>query len=317
MSNLHPAVSLEAYTKLPRPSIKWLIPGILPRPGLTVLMGPPFSGKSFFSLQLALALGGGTSPFGQSLDSPIRVLYLQLDTSELVWKERLEMVRNSGVSLDVPVYMPHPDTCRAPLLITEGSAKAEITDVLKQVQPDVVMIDVLRELHQFDENDSTQQKIVFDHIHTVFRDYALIVLHHSKKVFGDISEMDPIMLCRGSSYIPGKADAVWLLAGGKLKIVSRFAEESLWDMAKQPNGFFAVSPSGTASSTPQLDSKETRALQILQRKPPEISYSLFYTKEMESFSHHNISRATYFRLLHNLDLVPGPNQEDNIALASA
>lgn len=307
MSLLLPAVTLDDYTKLTRPTIKWLIPGILPRPGLTVLMGPPFSGKSFFGLQLALDLGSGRSPFGQVLPQAVRVMYLQLDTSELVWRERLEKVRFSGVSLQVPVYMPHPDTCRAPLLITEPAAKLELQAALQEIQPAVVIVDVLRELHQFDENDSTQQKIVFDHIQSVFGDYALVVLHHSKKVVGDISTMDPIMLCRGSSYIPGKADAVWLLAGGKLKIVSRFAEESIWNMDVQKNGLFAISPVGNGSEVAGPDPKLESLRLMLQQKLPGQTPAQFYTIHQEAFEHQSISRSTYFRLLRTEELLPGPN----------
>jgi len=294
-------LTLHQYTKMERPEIKWLIPDILPRPGLTVLMGPPFSGKSFLSLQLAIELGAGGRPFGHQLKAPVKVMYLQLDTSEMVWRDRLVGLQRSGVDMNVPVYMPHPDVVAPPLLISESGTKTQLDAALSVVQPDVVMIDVLRELHQFDENDSTSQKIVFDHIQTVFGKYSLILLHHSKKVFGDIADMDPIMLCRGSSYIPGRADAIWLLAGGKLKIVSRFDSESLWHTKRQANGFFDVSRADehTVPSTPAPDPVEKlqHVHRVYRKKQTGQSDKQLYAIHKDELSDLGISEKTWYRLL--------------------
>ena len=296
---------------IPRPTLKWLIPGILPRPGLTVLMGPPFSGKSYLSLQIALNLAEGYNPFhGTSIPSS-RVLYLQLDTSELIWRDRLSKLQRSGVSLEVPVYMPHPDALPPPTLITSDETKAQLRAILQEVQPDVVMIDVLRELHQFEENDSTAQKIVFDHIQSVFAQYSLIILHHSKKVYGDITNMDPITLCRGSSYVPGRADAIWLLAGGRLKAVSRFAPEQVWGLTQQDNGFFLFGDVNTArpahAAAVVADRKRDVVVDLYRKKPVEVSPSQYYLQHQENLTAQGISRSTFFRLLQGEQILPGPN----------
>ena len=72
-----------------RPSLNWVIHKLLPRPGLTILMGPPKLGKTFLALGIALAVVHGEPFLGQKT-VPGRVLYLQLDSSEAVWRERLK-----------------------------------------------------------------------------------------------------------------------------------------------------------------------------------------------------------------------------------
>lgn len=285
-----------------RKSIRWLIPGILPRPGLTVLMGPPFSGKSFLALQLGLDLARGESPFGRSVPKDIKVLYLQLDTSELIWRERILDLKASGVDVSVPVYMPHPAALPVPTLITNQEVRVRLRGMLTELKPDVVIIDVLRELHQYDENDSTAQKIVFDYISSVFRDYALILLHHSKKLFGSIAGIDPIMLCRGSTYIPGRADAIWLLAQGKLKIVSRFSETILLPAAQKENGFFLLGEQrDTAPSvvTSSVSDRDAHVLDLCRKKPKDQSYDSLYKSHQKELQALGVSRATFYRILRS------------------
>ena len=91
----------------PRPALQWLIPSYLPVPSLVVLQGEAKAGKSFLAFQVACAVAGGT-PFLRQPIPPQPVLYLQFDTSETVWRERLKNMRAS-VSIPRNLFFLHPD----------------------------------------------------------------------------------------------------------------------------------------------------------------------------------------------------------------
>jgi hypothetical protein len=46
------SVSFSDYAAIERPSLDWLIPGVLPRPGLVLLLGEPFAGKSYLAVRV-------------------------------------------------------------------------------------------------------------------------------------------------------------------------------------------------------------------------------------------------------------------------
>lgn len=305
-------ITLDQFVHLEQPDVKWLVPGILPRPGLTVLLGAPFSGKSFLALQLALDLAQNRPVFGRTPGMECRVLYLQLDTSTLIWRDRLVNLADADISLSGPVMMPHPSTFSPPIIITEKDGRDKIKDALDKANPDVVIVDVLRELHQFDENDSTSMKRVGDAIQSLFGNYCTIILHHAKKLWGDIGDVDPINACRGSSYITGKADAIWLLSRDKIKLTSRFSPDVVYPITRQQTGFWDIGTStedvGTRTTTREL-TKERVILLLLSNPALEhpISYSHLYETNKEHLDSCGISRSTYFRLLHSLGVLHGPN----------
>lgn len=231
-------VSLTEYTTLERPSLNWLIPGLLPKPGMLLLLGEPFAGKSFLAFQLALSLAQGRMFLHQKCH-PSRVLYLQFDPSELVWRDRILSIQKAGIDLSGPVMMVHPDDNRRNVHILSLDHQKFIQECLDQAQPDVVIIDVLREIHSCDEQDSTQMKQVGDVLMQLFHGYALVLIHHTRKLDSD-KPIEVINASRGSSYITGKADATWLIHQNRLHIVSRFGSPTVHTMERLPCGLWRV-----------------------------------------------------------------------------
>lgn len=231
-------VPLTDYVSLERPSLNWLIPHLLPKPGMLLLLGEPFAGKSFLAFQLALMLAQG-GMFLHKKCRQSRVLYLQFDPSELVWRDRIIAIQQAGVNLGGPLYMVHPDDNPKNMHILLGEHQRFLQDCLTASQPDVVIIDVLREIHSCDEQDSTQMKQVGDALMQVFHGYTLVLIHHTRK-FDSEKPIEVINSSRGSSYMTGKADATWLIHQSKLHIVSRFASPSTHIMERLPSGLWRV-----------------------------------------------------------------------------
>lgn len=219
------SISLSDYRALPTLEIEYLISRMLPKPGRVIITGPPKEGKSFLALQIALAIAQGHPHF---LGRPVKkgkVLYLQFDTPDALWKERLDDLAVAGVDLTGDFHLIHPDDAMHKVDIRDPETRKKIERLLVTVQPDLVVVDVLRKIHDAQENDSTEMKQVFDIINVVFAGYSLLMLHHTPKLNPEFGRPKPSNALRGSSFIGGEVEATWLLFNGLLTIESRIDEE--------------------------------------------------------------------------------------------
>lgn len=233
-------VSANSYIDVPRPSLSWLVPSYVPSPGLVLLIGEPKAGKSFLGLQVALSVAGGTPFLGQPVASA-PVLYLQFDTSETVWRERLSHLRSSGVTLPNNLFMIHPDDQPTRTNVLTHETQAMLKSALEACNPKLVVVDVLRECHSADEQDSTSMKQVGDQLMTLFAGRTILLIHHTVKLYENYGTPSPINAARGSSYITGKADAIWLLHNNVLAIASRFHKDERRSCRRNSTGLWDIS----------------------------------------------------------------------------
>ena len=230
-------VTASEYVELERPELDWIIPGLIPKPSLIMLVGPPKVGKSYLALQLALNVANGGNFLNRPC-APGRVLYLQLDTSEKVWRDRLLILKEQGVSLDGPLLMVNPDHQIFPVDILTPAGKAWMRLMIEEANPDLIILDVLRECHSVDENDSTQMKLVGDSLCELTGGKAVVFLHHASKIPADVIDPDPIIYSRGSTYLTGKVDSYWMLYNHRLRIDSRFTERETYTCVPTDTGLF-------------------------------------------------------------------------------
>ena len=156
-------VTLNEYSDLSVKEPDWLIPNLIPREGLILLIGPPKVGKSFLALQLARDAAQAKPVLGHEIDKPIVSLYLQLDARPRVWRIVTRSLKESGENLSGPVFFIHPDHWRRYNILLE-SDRNTLSNYVQQAKADLVILDVLREVHAVDENDSTTMKLVGDEI---------------------------------------------------------------------------------------------------------------------------------------------------------
>ncbi len=230
-------VDVSEFIRLPRPALEWTIQRLVPRPGLVVLMGPPKVGKSYLALQVAFAVARGEAFLGQPTTQGV-VWYLQLDTSEFMWRVRLQDLEDAGTNITGPVKMAHPEEIPRPYNVLTTAFQTYIRNALKQEEPSMIIIDVLRKAHSADENDSTEMKRAFDVINDLFQGRSLFIVHHTRKIKEDTENPDPNSLSRGSSFITGEADALWLLFNGKLKVISRFDDDRTYSCKQDETGLW-------------------------------------------------------------------------------
>ncbi len=232
-------LTASQYVTTPRPGLSWLVPTYVPYPGLVLLIGEPKAGKSFLGLQVALHVSAGLPFLGQPVASA-PVLYLQFDTSETVWRERLNQLQASGVSLPSNLYMIHPDDQPTSVNILSNQTQLMLREALVACNPKLVVVDVLRECHNADEQDSTAMKTVGDQLMTLFAGRTILLIHHTHKLYESYGTPSPINAARGSSYTTGKADAIWLLHNNTLAIASRFHHDERRVVQRKSNGLWNI-----------------------------------------------------------------------------
>jgi len=233
--------TLNEYIQLPEEDEPYLIDGFLPRNGRIMLMGPAKEGKSFLALQIGLAIAKG-EPFMGRKSSPGRVLYLQYDTPHKLWLKRMRKLHKAGVVFhdDFLVLDPSDKNYHGKIDVLGGEEDIEyLKTVVMATKPDVVIIDTLRKLYNGDENSSAIGKQVFDILNDIFKQQAVIYIHHSHKLSPPPGQkiMAPIAprdAQRGSSYFADEVDAVYMLLGKRLRSNCRFDEDIDITLDKDP-----------------------------------------------------------------------------------
>ena len=245
------------------PPVRWLIHRVIPAGGLILLVGPPKAGKSFLALQVALAVAQGQPFLGQPCAEARPVLYLQLDTPAALWQQRLADLAASGVDLSGPLWFPDPASqpVSASILVPEG--REWVRSVVEACDPDLVVIDTLREAHGADEDSSTSMKAVMDALRTAVGRRAVLVVHHNRKPGLEGGADDPVQASRGSTYLTGRMDAVWLLrrlpsprdgVRHELRVASRYDVDLTYRAVQTESGLWRF---------PDTESREQRAQALL------------------------------------------------------
>lgn len=184
--------------------IQWVVDQILPE-GLTLLAGPPKSGKSFFALELAAAIATGQDALGALSVIPGNVLFLSLDDpSERRFQTRLRNTLQSNtqsLKLDYSNKLP---ALPAHYFIKEWlnanpDAKLVVVDILQNIR--------LPQLKNQGIYETDYQAL--EELRNLSSEYriAVLVLHHTRKMKSE----DFLEEASGSFGLTGATDAVLVL----------------------------------------------------------------------------------------------------------
>ena len=132
--------------------------------------------------------------------------------------------------------MPHPHNTPGTMNILNILNAEWIRTQVSETEPCLVIFDVLRDIHSADEQDSTSMKIVMDTLGLLVKGRCALIVHHSSKIHPDMP-LRVVNASRGSSYIAGKVDSIWLLHKDTLSIVPRFDKPSSIRLKREQSGF--------------------------------------------------------------------------------
>lgn len=218
-------LSGDDYLALPRDPQPWVIRDLIPIGGLVNIYGRPKTGKSFAAIGIAHAISHSDTSKWLNFDVAKhgRVCYLQLDTPRSTWAERLNIIRKDDYDL-TNIYFADTIIAPYPFSILIPDHQTWLKNHIKALDPLVVIVDTLREVHSGDENDSTVMKNVISALVDCCAPAACVLLSHSRKE--NMMGEDIMTDARGSSYIAGRMDSVVKLTGKNLIYKGRSCGEN-------------------------------------------------------------------------------------------
>ncbi|OQY01367.1 MAG: hypothetical protein B6I22_14655 [Desulfobacteraceae bacterium 4572_123] len=234
---------------------KWAIPNILPE-GLNILAGKPKSGKSFFALNIALAIANGGMALGNIKVEKGTVIYLALeDTLRRLQGRILTMIKHEGSApknLYLYTHFPRMDQGGLEYLKERvelyPDTRLLIIDTLAKIRPPV------KGKNPYDEDYQTisELKRLSDAC-----GISLLMIHHLRKTesenrFDDIS---------GTFGITGAADGLLLLirnmgeATAELHVTGRDVESTSYAL-KFHNDLLSWNLLGNTEEQKSTDKKQ-------------------------------------------------------------
>lgn len=192
-----PLTKLSDLFKEPPENINWLLQGILPTGGFSVLASKPKTGKSTITRNLALSVATGMDFLGL----PVKqgpVIYLSLEEKRSEVKKHFQDMGATG---------------EEPIFIFSGSVPADAIEQIKkateELNPALIIIDPLFRLAKVrDGNDYVQVTAALEPLLMLARDSGAHVLcvHHTGK--GDRQGGDSIL---GSTAIFSTVDTLLIM----------------------------------------------------------------------------------------------------------
>jgi DNA-binding CsgD family transcriptional regulator len=208
------------------PEPRWAVPGIVPE-GLSLLCGAPKLGKSWFALNLAVAIGAGSPALGRFDVEQGDVLYLALEDTGRRLKSRLRIVL---ADQPAPERLTLETVCES---LTDGGM--DRIEAWLDDNPDarLIIVDVFTRVRGRVSDRANRYEADYDSMALLkgLSDrygVAVLVVHHTRKATAE----DFLDRVSGTQGIAGAADAVLLLSRGRgsaeavLHVTGRDIEEA-------------------------------------------------------------------------------------------
>lgn len=184
------------------PPIDFLVPGLLPNVGLTIIGGKPKTGKSLTMTDLVLNIAAGGRFLGVFDVKATSVLYLCLEDTEARMQSRIKMAQGDSPATGHIQFAfkwdePDPITGLKSYLVQHPETGLVVIDTLSRFLPDMVgkkyekAYPVMSELKKIADT----------------RRLSIVCVHHLQKG----KKTDPFDVFYGSNALTGAADSIWIL----------------------------------------------------------------------------------------------------------
>jgi RecA-family ATPase len=285
-------IPASEYLNLPREPQPWVVEKLIPVGGLINVFGKPKSGKSFLMLGVVESIVNGDTDWeGFKIHKHGPVAYLQIDTPREEWATRISKMQ--WKTADAPSRLFIADMWQVPefpfnILNPQGTELSWLKDNLERIRPVLVVIDVLREIHGGDENDSTVMRNVIANLVGACRPAAIVLVSHSRKdsIMTSGGDEDLMDQQRGSSYISGRMDVVIKVSPKRMIFKGRATGQQTHTISQDERGFIHVEREGNEGGFEECyriaiqqnpDASDNRLSEIIARTAG-ISQSTAYRK---------------------------------------
>ena len=178
---------------------KWIIEGLVPHEGITIISGAPASYKTWLLLQMAIDISNRSSFLNQFQCSKEKILIIDEENHLRLLRERLDLL---GADRNLPIYF----LSQKGFVVSDKDSVNSILEVCERNEIKIIFIDSLVRINNAEENDASQMSKVFKCIRQLCQNGKTVVLtHHERKDnFPNGSAQNRL---RGSSDILASVDA--------------------------------------------------------------------------------------------------------------
>jgi hypothetical protein len=177
-------------------------------PGLTIFAGSPKSGKSWYALQMALAVANGSTFMRpDDVKRPGRVVYVALEESASRTAKRMKLLQPSE-----SIYLQNISMIYTLLPLMGGGAE-QLEQLVQQQSPSLLIIDTFLAVvgNAGQKRDVLRSEYAeMNVLHKLSERHALplLVIHHKRKNNGMGKGLESVS---GSTGLTAAADAVWTI----------------------------------------------------------------------------------------------------------
>lgn len=160
--------------------LAWIVEGLFLEAGAGILGGAPKSCKSFFALDLCVAVASGTACAGRFkplLPGPV-VLLCAEDPHAVISSRLKALARSRQRELkDLPIEVIVEPAVQLPVGLDRLAA------TLAAFKPRLLLLDPLIRLHRADENSASEMSVILDGLRGLARasKTAILLVHHARK----------------------------------------------------------------------------------------------------------------------------------------
>lgn len=189
--------SLDALLERSFSPTRWIVEGLLPSEGLTIMSAMPGSFKTWIMLEIALCVAQGRKLFGQYQTRASGVLIVDEESGTRMLNERFKQL-NAPKGLPI-IYFSREGHKVSPEYIDS------LISVCLANNISLVIFDSLVRLHQGDENTSRDMSDLFNLFKQLAdNEISVLIAHHNRK--GIPGSYNPSGDMRGSSDILAAVD---------------------------------------------------------------------------------------------------------------
>lgn len=172
-SSLQPS-SLDELLAKEFPPNRWLVDGLIPLQGITILHGLPTAGKTWLMMEIAIAVAQGKRLFNQFDTTNTGVLLLDEESGEWLLHDRFRTLRAPS---ELPIHYLSMQSSKFTESYVEG-----LIEWCNASGIGLVMVDSLVRIHGGDENTAQDSAKVFRLIRMLTsKGITVLIVHHNTK----------------------------------------------------------------------------------------------------------------------------------------
>jgi hypothetical protein len=171
---MNPVIKLDELIGKDFPEQGWIVDKLVQEASMTIVSAPAGSYKTYACLDIALAVAGNKSLFGQFDVKQCNVMFIDEESGERLLQQR---VLQLNADKDVPLYFRSYEGFN----VDEKSMKLLLEDC-KVYDIKLVFLDSLTRIHGKDENSAGEMSAVFKFLRVLTTEgIAVVVIHHNRK----------------------------------------------------------------------------------------------------------------------------------------